>query len=313
MILKNFNIFLLYLLICFFQFSYGFSNTNLKIKVIVENEIITNHDIIKESKYLKLLNPNLQNLNDDKILPIAKNSLINEKIKKKEIEKIFDFNKQNPLIDEVYKNLFQKIGFNTENEFENLLIKKKNYTPKEIKEKLKIEIYWNDLIFLKYKNQTIINENDLKNKIKNQKESIKKEYFLSEIIFEKNTKLNFEEQVKNIKNSIETVGFNNTANIYSISNSSKFGGKVGWINENSLSKIISQTIAKLKKGEISEVIQIGNNYLLIKIEDIRTSKVIINEEIELKKMIEFERNQQLNRFSNIYYNKSKMNYVINEK
>ena len=311
--IKNFYIFLVFSLFYFLQFSNGFSNTNLKIKIIIENEIITNYDIIKESDYLKLLNPNLENLNNDKVLQIAKNSLITEKIKKKEIEKIFDFNKQNPLIDEVYKNLFQKIGFDTENEFESLLIKKKNYTPKEIKEKLKIEIYWNDLIFLKYKNQIIINENDLKNKIKNQKESIKKEYSLSEIIFEKNTNLNFEEQLKNIKNSIETVGFNNTANIYSISNSSKFGGKVGWINENSLSKIISQTLAKLKKGEISEVIQIGNNYLLIKIEDIRTSQLAINEEIELKKMIEFERNQQLNRFSNIYYNKSKMNYVINEK
>ena len=313
MIFKNFKLFLLLSLFYFLQFSQGFSNTNLKIKVIIENEIITNYDIIKESEYLKLLNPNLQNLNNDKIFSIAKNNLINEKIKKKEIEKIFDLNKENPLIDEVYKNLFQKIGFKTKNEFENSLIKKKSFTPEQIKEKLKTEIYWNDLIFLKYKKQIIINQNELKNKIKNQKNKLTKEYSLSEIVFEKNTNLNFEEKVKNIKNSIDTIGFNNTANIYSISDSSKFGGKVGWINENSLSKIILQNLVKLNKGEISDIIQIGNNYLLIKIEDIRSLKTIINEDIELKKMEEFERNQQLNRFSIIHYNKSKMNYLIDEK
>ena len=313
MILKNFNTLLFLLLIFFLQFSMGFSNPSIKIEVIIENEIITNFDIIKESEYLKLLNPNLQNLNNEEILSIAKNNLINEKIKNKEIDKIFDLKKENSLIEKVYENLFQRIGFKTKNEFENFLIKKKNYTPSQIKEKLKIEIYWNDLIFLKYKNQIIIKDNEFKKIIKNQKNNLKKEYSLSEIIFENTTDLNFEEKVKNIKNSIESIGFNNTANIYSISNSSKFGGKVGWINENSLSKIILENLEKLNKDDITDIIQIGNNYLLIKVEDIRYSKAKIDEESELKKMIEFERNQQLNRFSNVYYNKSKMNYVINEK
>jgi len=295
------------------QFLPVLANSNLTIEVIIDDKIITNYDIIKEGEYLKLLNPNLQNLNDDKIYPIAKNNLINETIKNKEIKKIFDLKKENPIINTIYENLFKKIGFQNEQEFKNILLKKKNYTPLQIKEKLMTEIYWNDLIFLKYKNQISINEDDLKNKINSQKNNLKTEYALSEIIFERKIDTNPEIQINNIKNSIETIGFNNTANVYSISDSSKFGGKVGWIDENSLAITILEKLKNLDVGDVTDVIQLGNSYLLIKIEDKRTIEINIDKETELKKMIQFEQNQQLSRFSIIYFNKAKMNYSINEK
>ena len=295
------------------QFLPVLANSNLTIEVIIDDKIITNYDIIKEGEYLKLLNPNLQNLNDDKIYPIAKNNLINETIKNKEIKKIFDLKKENPIINTIYENLFKKIGFQNEQEFKNILLKKKNYTPLQIKEKLMTEIYWNDLIFLKYKNQISINEDDLKNKINSQKNNLKTEYALSEIIFERKIDTNPEIQINNIKNSIETIGFNNTANVYSISDSSKFGGKVGWIDENNLAITILEKLKNLDVGDVTDVIQLGNSYLLIKIEDKRTIEINIDKETELKKMIKFEQNQQLSRFSIIYFNKAKMNYSINEK
>ena len=295
------------------QFLPVLANSNLTIEVIIDDKIITNYDIIKEGEYLKLLNPNLQNLNDDKIYPIAKNNLINETIKNKEIKKIFDLKKENPIINTIYENLFKKIGFQNEQEFKNILLKKKNYTPLQIKEKLMTEIYWNDLIFLKYKNQISINEDDLKNKINSQKNNLKTEYALSEIIFERKIDTNPEIQINNIKNSIETIGFNNTANVYSISDSSKFGGKVGWIDENNLAITILEKLKNLDVGDVTNVIQLGNSYLLIKIEDKRTIEINIDKETELKKMIKFEQNQQLSRFSIIYFNKAKMNYSINEK
>lgn len=310
MILKILKIIILLFNLQFLPVS---ANSNLTIEVIIDDKIITNYDIIKEGEYLKLLNPNLQNLNDDKIYPIAKNNLINETIKNKEIKKIFDLKKENPIINTIYENLFKKIGFQNEQEFKNILLKKKNYTPLQIKEKLMTEIYWNDLIFLKYKNQISINEDDLKNKINSQKNNLKTEYALSEIIFERKIDTNPEIQINNIKNSIETIGFNNTANVYSISDSSKFGGKVGWIDENSLAITILEKLKNLDVGDVTDVIQLGNSYLLIKIEDKRTIEINIDKETELKKMIQFEQNQQLSRFSIIYFNKAKMNYSINEK
>ena len=121
-----------------------------------------------------------------------------------------------------------------------------------------------------------------------------------------------EKTIDQIQLSINEIGFNNTANIYSISNSSKLGGKLDWINENSLSKKVSEELRLLKEGQITNVIKIRNNYLILKIEKIREKEIEIDEKKEINKLILFEKNKQLNRFSNIYFNKSKINYSIYE-
>ena len=67
------------------------------------------------------------------------------------------------------------------------------------------------------------------------------EYLLSEIVFKKkNEDINL--LIKEIETSINEIGFNNTANIYSISESSKFGGKIGWVSESNLSEIIFNSL-----------------------------------------------------------------------
>ena len=58
--------------------------SNVKIKVKINDKIITNIDIQKEAQYLKILNSNLNQLSEDKVLELAKVSLINEIIKEKE-------------------------------------------------------------------------------------------------------------------------------------------------------------------------------------------------------------------------------------
>jgi len=307
--LKVFKIILIFILLISKP---ALSNSNFLIKLTVDNEIITNFDLIKEGEYLKLLNNNLQNLNEKQITQIAKENLINEIIKKKEIQKLFDLDKENPLIDKVLVNLYEKIGFKNQIEFENTLKQINSYNIDEITKKLKIEIYWNDLIFLKYKDQVKINEKDLKMRLNNQTSDTILQYFLSEIVFEKKINTSIEYQINQIKQSILEIGFNNTANLYSISNSSKFGGKVGWIDENNLSELIINELRKIEKGEITNIIQISNNYLILKIEDTKTKKINLDKDEELKKLINFERNEQLNRFSNIFFNKAKINYSINE-
>ena len=119
--------------------------------------------------------------------------------------------------------------------------------------------------------------------------------------------------IKKINSSISDIGFENTANIYSISDSAKFGGKIGSIKESNLSKKIINKIENLKEGQHSEVIQINNNFLILKIDKIELIKLEINKNEELEKMIKFETNRQLNQFSKIYFSKSKINYKINEK
>ena len=289
------------------------ANENVFIVATVEDQIITNHDIMKESDYLMILNPKLSQLDENQIRKIANESLINEIIKKNEIKKVLDMNKENTYVNEYMKDLYTRLNFKDETDFKNYLSNSSNYSFNEIKEKINIEIMWNELIFFKYGDQVNINKERLLEKINNLDDEIRNEYNLSEIIFKKKKNISLDDQINEIKSSIADIGFNNTANIYSIAESSKLGGNIGWINENNLSKKIYKMIKKLEQNNVTEIIQIGNNYILLKINEIRQKNIPKNKKEELNKMVKFETNKQLNQFSKIFFDKAKINYSINEK
>lgn len=300
--------------IFFFLFlSTNIIKANISIIASVENEIITNVDIKKEVEFLKIFNPQLNQLNLDQINNIAKNSLINEIIKKNEIVKFIDIDQDNKFLDTHMINFQKKLGYENLKKFKDDLIKKSQYSLNEIEKKIKIELFWNELIYSKYKNQLKIDKIKLLNKIKKSKNSIQKNFLLSEILFQKTNNQSIEDIEKTIRKSIEINGFNNTANIFSISEFKKFGGKIGWVADNSLAKKILIELENLKIGETSNTVKIGNNYLILKIEDIEIIEPVINEEEELEKLIQVETNFQLNQFSRIYFDKSRINYLIDEK
>ncbi len=302
-----------FLIIIFFaSFEISFAE-KIIIKTTVNDEIITNYDIKKEGQYLKILNPQLSQIDDKKVFKLAKQSLVNEIIKRKEIAKNLKTDGDNPLIEEYFKDLYTRLNFKNKQDFENSLKSQNNYSPEDIKKKLQTEIMWNELIYLRFSPQVKINKQDLLNKINKMSNKQRKEYLLSEIVFQKKKDENLETLKKKISESILEIGFNNTANIFSISESAKLGGKIGWINENNLSEVIQKSIKNKKENEITDVILIGNNYLIIKIEEVRLKQISIDKDEELEKMVKFERNNQLNKFSRIYFNKAKMNYSINEK
>ena len=173
------------IIILFFYNLNALSNSEIFIAVTVNNEIITNQDIAKEENYLKILNPNLSKLDENKINNIAKNSLINQIIKKNEIEKFFDFKEEKSLVEEVFKDLLKKLNFDNESDFKKSLIKENEYTVEEMKKNLKIELYWNELIFIKYKDMIKINKDNLIKKIDAKKNNFETEFLLSEIFFNK--------------------------------------------------------------------------------------------------------------------------------
>ncbi len=301
------------IIISFFLSNSALAKENVFIVSIVEDQIITNHDVNKEANYLKILNPNIAQLDDKQIQKIAKSSLINEIIKKSEVEKILDMNKENDYVNVYIKDLYTRLNFRDEKDFKDYLINSSSYSFEEIKRKIKIEIMWNELIFLKFSDRVSINKKKLLKKIDNLNNEVRNEYKLSEIVFKRVMDIDLDNQINKIKSSIADIGFDNTANIYSISESSKMGGNIGWINENNLSEKIYDKIKNLKQGEVTDIIQIGNEYLILKINEIRQKKIQIDKEKELDKMIKFETNKQLNQFSKIFFDKAKINYSINDK
>ena len=122
-----------------------------------------------------------------------------------------------------------------------------------------------------------------------------------------------ESLINQIKLSLNEIGFDNTATVYSISESAKIGGKLGWVNENGLSNQVLEKLSSLNEGEFTDPIKINNNYLILKIVKIRLNQIEIDKEKELQKLIQIETNKQLNRFSRIYFDKTKKNFVINDK
>lgn len=308
--IKKKNI-LFILLLLFFSTKELVANT--KIIVVVDNEIITNYDIKKESNYIKILNPSFNQLDVDQRFNIAKNYLINQIIKKKETSKFTNSKINANTTDQYLIDLFAKLDIENELEFERLLNLEDNYSIQEIKEKINIELLWNELIYSIYGNQVKIDKEKITKKINELQNLKKKEFLLSEIIFTKKNNLSFEEQLSEIKLSIQEIGFENTANIFSISESAQFGGKLGWVNEISLANNISKMLKEKKIGEYTDVIKLNNFFLILKINDVRFENLNINKDLEIKKLIELETNSQLTKFSKIYFDKIKLNYLINEK
>lgn len=310
---------ILFLLLIFNLLSSSLTaNTKLYINTKVNNEIITNYDIEKEGNYLKKLNPDLINLEEKKIFRIAKESLINEKIKESVIineSKIQNYNldEDEEVIEQILKDFYTQLNFQNKEDFIRSLKNEKEYKIDEIKQKLKIEFFWNKLIYTKYRNQVKINKPDLMKKIDKFENVETKEYFVSEIVFRKDKDKDINEKINQIKSSINEIGFSNTANTYSISETSKFGGQVGWINLNNYPERVQNSLINKKEGDLTNVIQVGNNYIFIKVKEIRTKKIQVDKKAELDKLINFETNNQLNRFSKIFFDKSKINYTINEK
>ena len=279
----------------------------------VNNQIITNIDLNNEYQYLLALNSELSNIEEKTILELAKESIIREQIKKNEILKYYNLGEDRDYLEPVIRNFYEKLNIDDEDSFKNYL-NKYGLKLASIKDKVEIEILWNRLIGIKYKNQLNIKEEILKQKIeKNSNDKTIKEYELSEIIFQIDSTNDMENKISLIQKKIEEQGFKNTANIYSISESSKFGGSLGWINEKQLSQEINLAINKLRIGEISKPIKISNGFLILKIDNLKQKEIEIDKKKLLEEAILFETNKQYGQFSIIYYNKIKLNSIISEQ
>lgn len=301
-------------IILFFNFFTLKAQTNsVKIITKINNEIITNVDVLKESNYLVTLNKELKKLNDDDLMSISKNSLIREKIKLSEIKKYENLEDSNfnKLLSSIMKNFYLNLNLKNENEFKKYLFENE-LTINEVEQKIKIEILWNKLIGRLYSNQIYIDEEKIKKKIKQKKLNIDSSinYDLSEILFEIPKNKNLEEIYQEIINNIDEFGFKAAANRFSISDTAKFGGKIGTVSTNQLSKIILQNINDLSIDEITKPIKVGAGYLILKINDKTETESIVDETKLLNQLINAERERQFQQYSLIYFNKVKLNSIV---
>ncbi len=281
----------------------------------VDNIPITSVEINNEIIYLKLINKNLEEMDDKNLVVYASKSILRERIKELEISKYFKFGFNDEMIFQNLENLISSLGFSNEDDFNKFLLNS-NLSKEFIKKKIEIELLWNRLIYEKYKNKLSINNNKIKKNLKlkiDKEDNQIEEYKLSEILFSPTSKSTEKDEIDKIRKSINEVGFENTAIIYSLSNTAGSGGEIGWLKKTQLSENIIQIIQNLDIGEITNPIDAPAGKLILILKDKRKVKKEISFEKEFEKAILFERNKQLNQFSSIYFKKVELNTKINER
>ena len=293
--------------IIFFSISLAIEN---KILFKVNNEIITSIDILTELKYLGIINKDLKKTTNNQAFEIAKRSLIREKIKEIELKKLLkEIEVEEKFLNNLLINYFKSINIKTISEFEKFFISQ-DIDPNLIKKKISIEILWNQLIYSKFKQNVKIDRKSIQNELSNNVK--KKEFLLSEILFNINENEKLNDKIVLLKKEIKEKGFSQTALSYSISDTSSKGGKLGWVSETIMSQKIKNEVKKIKVGDHTNPIVIPGGFLIIKIEDIREKDNSSDLNNEIEKIIKDKTNEQLNQFSNIYFNKIKKDIVINE-
>jgi len=295
----------------FFLISKSFSFEN-KILFKINNDIITSVDIEEEYRYLIALNDNLKKLSQNEIVEIAKKSLIKEKIKIIEINKNFKNPKiPDEILQQILKNFYTRLNISNLDDFKKYLISK-NVKYQDVRNKIEIESLWNELIVAKFSSKIKINENEIrKDIIKNQKKFLKS-YSLSEIFFEISNSSQLNNTYQEIKKIIQEKGFENAAANLSTSNTANQGGKIGWIDEDSLNENLKKILSKLKVNEITEPLTMPGGFMILKINEIKKKEKKQNIENELKRIINFKKNDQLKQFSKIHFNRVKKNIKIYE-
>ena len=282
-----------------------------KIILKINNDIITSIDVLNEMSYLKFFNNSLTELKDEEIYKIAVQSIIKFKIKKNEINKQV---KNTSNINEEYLNLlienrYKQLGFKNLSNFKEKL-DYQNIDFEYFKDKLLIDIIWNEIIFIKYKDKLLINEDQLRKKLENQK-NYEKKYKLLEIVYQIKNTSEADKIYASIIEDINELGFENAALKHSVSSTASNGGNLGWVDERILNKDILETLNEISINSISQPIRISGGFLILKKEEEKIVESKINIEEELSKLINYEKNEQLNNFSNLYYNKVKKDVVIN--
>ena len=305
MLLRKF--FLIIFIFIITKDAFSFEN---KILLKINNEIITSADVLKEIKYLSIIIKEFDNIEKEKIYQISVNSLIRQKIKEIELSKNFkSLTVKEEFLTPQIENFISKNNFQSRNEFTKHL-KNKEIDIGFIKKKLSQEMLWNKLIYDKFYNNVKIDKNEILKNIKENKNQY--EYLLSEILFNVENKNVLNKKFKDIKNTIKNEGFEKAALIHSTSETSENGGLLGWVKESSISKKIKIELKKIDKENFTNPIQVPGGFIILFINEIRVSEKNIDFEKELNSIIREKTNNQLNQFSNIYFNKIKKNMEINE-
>ena len=288
-----------------------YSKIKSNIVVFVGNEIITNFEIKnKILTSLMLAKVELNQKNIDSYKKQALNSLIDLKLKKKELAK-YNFRAE----DSEVNKYINSISSNNVIEFKN------NFSNNDLSfslfvEEIKIELKWRKLIYEIFKGRVKSTEKSVEKELNEiiKKQSQIVEYRVSEIEIELQKDGKEIDQVEKIKKFINQIGFENTALKYSSSSSAEQKGDLGWVKENALSKPVHEIIKGLEIGAVSKPIKKLNKITFLKLVDKKKVSIDSKNKEKIKNdLIAAKENDLFILYSSSYLSRLKNNTLIEYK
>ena len=286
------------------------SNENF-IVTKVGKKIITNLDV--KNKLLSTLIIAGEDINQKNIDGLKKETLKSLiSLRLKEIE-LSEFNYKIP--QQQINSFLAQISKNNIQELQNNFI---NYNVdfEVFLTNVKTEIKWRQFIYKNYADKIEIDDEAVDNevnKILNSQSIKNKELNLSEIVISQNDNNNNDEIIAKIFDEIKTNGFEKTAVKFSITNSSKESGNLGWINEKALSEEIFNILKNMDINQISKPIFQANSILFLKINGKRELNKDLDK-LKLKKnIIQQKQNEMFNLYSQSHLSKLKNKHLIEYK
>ena len=275
------------------------------------NEIITLIELEnKVNTTLILTNQKINQENINKLKNISLKRLIDLKIKKSEIKK-FNLTLNEIAIENHMTKVSNNLNINSSELKKFFELRRINY--EQYKKEVEIEFLWQKLIAELYSSKIDIDKDQIEKEIlefsKNKEKVSEFKLAELEINYENDTK---NELVKEIKNSIEKIGFSKTVTKYSISTSALNEGEIGWVNSKAISSNLIDKIKNLKIGEISSEIVGAETLVFYKMVDKRFTEGTGETDVKKirERIINRKKSELLNLYSNSHLSKKKNNTFI---
>ncbi len=266
----------------------------LKIAALVNGEIISSEDIQNKIN-LFLMNTRIPYNSQTKqmIKQRVLNNSIDEKLKLQEaaLEGIIISEKET---EEQIKK------FATSNQIPQtqlpLILKQANVDRYSLEEQLKSDLAWLRLIRKKYYTEGAITQKEINLAMENaQKDLSTPKYLVAEIFIKKEHAQNLSQLVYNLRNDDR---FELYAMQFSESPTAANGGNLGWVNTGKLPSVLEGKLKSMKIGEISDPIQLGEGYYILKLKqrfNPQTDKPQTPSEAEIKALLENQKMETLSK------------------
>ena len=278
--------------------------------ITVGNKPITRSDIVNEIKIRLILNnESYSEDRRDQLQEMAVSTIIKRNIKQIALDRnnFFKFNQEDlekeliRLANNINVDLDTLKNICTSNELDFSIIE----------DQIKVELYWNSLIFEMYKDRLSVNPDEIDEELKSLQSKKKiNEYLISEIVIKSIDKNKLESEVEELKNKIKIEGFESVAKSSGISESAIKGGDLGWLNENIISKKIKKTIVNTPVGSLSDPILLPEGILIFKVRDKREVENNLSLEETKNQLVYSEKIRMLNIHSLSHYDKLKRSVSI---